>query len=1049
MNISELSVRRGVTFGMAYLIILGFGLFSLSRLDLDLYPDITFPAVVIITGYTGANPQDVETLITRPIEGAVSSVKGIEEVNSDSKQGASLITLNFDWGQDMEQAETDVRRNLDMIKGFLPQDADEPIVFAFDISMQPIVMMMVTGPYPLDELRRLADDEIAPRLERLDGIAMAKAAGGLERQIKVTLDPGRVQAYNLDVNRVVAAVYSENRQEPGGYVEQGPLEFAVQVDGKYQTVAEIGDIVVGSKIGLGGVEMIRLRDVARIEDGFKESRRVMKIDGEPSVWMMVRKQSGANTVQAAGRVMGALDQVRKDLGGDIEFKVIWNQADYINQSLGNLSTTALLGVLITFLVLLAFLRNIRSSLIVSSAIPLSVIATFAVMDQAGMTLNVLSLAGLALAVGMLVDNGIVVLENIFRMREEGRGAWDGAIEGAQTVGMAVTASTLTTVAVFVPVLFVPGIAGVLFKDMAVTICFALLVSLVVARTFIPLSASRLLGTPKAERLLERAGNRSRYVRFREGYGRSLDWALAHRWVVGVALAGVLALTVALASLLPTEFIMEGDDSFVPISIEAPVDSNLDRASAIVDEAVKAIEDVVPAEERKMITTDVGTGEGFAAIFSKGVHSAMIRMPLVGPDARSRDKKTIEASVRERLARIPGVTAKVGNVFSFSGTGDIDIQIRGHDLEASRAIGKELRDRLKAWPEISESTFSMEDQKPQLTVRFDREKMGRLGLSTAAVGQAVSTAFMGRIAARYAEGGDEYDIVVRYGRDHRKDADELRRLPIATPGGKIVPLDNIAEVGMELGPVNITRLDQERVTTVSLTLAANYVDADGKSRSKDFGKTIERVQKTLQDYPWPDGFMYTIGGTAEDFMKSMKYLGLALMVSILLVYMVMASQFESLRQPFIVLFSVPLAGIGVVLAFVLTRTQVDMPALVGAIMLVGIVVNNAIIMIDAANQIRDTGVHAKEAIALAGRQRLRPVLMTAMTTIFGMLPMALGIGEGAEAWAGLAKAVIGGLTTSTFLTLYIVPTVYTMFAGRHRTKAEVEVLEGVARPAEPA
>jgi HAE1 family hydrophobic/amphiphilic exporter-1 len=425
------------------------------------------------------------------------------------------------------------------------------------------------------------------------------------------------------------------------------------------------------------------------------------------------------------------------------------------------------------------------------------------------------------------------------------------------------------------------------------------------------------------------------------------------------------------------------------------------------------------------------------------------MPLVSPDARSRDKKTIEASVRERLAKIPGLTAKVGNVFSFSGTGDIDIQVRGHDLEASRAIGKELRDRMKAWPEISESTFSMEDQKPQITVRFDREKMGRLGLSTAAVGQAVSTAFMGRTAARYAEGGDEYDIVVRYGRDHRKDADELRRLPIATPGGKIVPLGNIAEVGMELGPVNITRLDQERVTTVSLTLAANYVDADGKSRSKDFGKTIERVQKTLQDYPWPDGFMYTIGGTAEDFMKSMKYLGLALMVSILLVYMVMASQFESLRQPFIVLFSVPLAGIGVVLAFVLTRSQVDMPALVGAIMLVGIVVNNAIIMIDAANQIRDTGVHAKEAIALAGRQRLRPVLMTAMTTIFGMLPMALGIGEGAEAWAGLAKAVIGGLTTSTFLTLYIVPTVYTMFAGRHRTRAELEALEGIAKPAEPA
>jgi HAE1 family hydrophobic/amphiphilic exporter-1 len=1049
MNISELSVRRGVTFGMVYLIVLGFGLFSLSRLDLDLYPDITFPAVVIITGYTGANPQDVETLITRPIEGGVASVKGIEKITSDSKQGASMVLLEFDWSEDMEQAETDVRRNLDLIKGYLPDDADEPIVFAFDPSMQPIVMMMVTGPYPLDELRRLADDEIAPRLERLDGIAVAEAAGGLERQIRVILDPQRVQAFNLDVNRVVGAVFSENRQEPGGYVEQGSLEFAVQVDGKYQSVAEIGDIVVGSKVGPTGVEMIRLRDVAEVEDGFKESRRVLAVDGEPAVWMMVRKQSGANTVQASERVMDALAQVNKDLGGDLEFRVIFNQADYINESLGNLSTTAVVGVFITFLVLLGFLRNIRSSLIVATAIPLSVVATFAVMDQAGMTLNVLSLAGLALSVGMLVDNGIIVLENIFRMREEGRGAWDGAISGAKAVGMAVTASTLTTVAVFVPVLFVPGIAGVLFRDMAVTICFALIVSLVVARTFIPLSASRLLGSEKAERLLARAGNRTRFVRFRETYGRSLDWALAHRWVVGAVLVGVLAVTVVLARLLPTEFIMEGDNSFMPITVEAPVDSNLDRATEVVAEAVEAVKQVVPESERKMITTDVGTGEGFASIFSKGVHAGMIRVPLVKPAERERDKKTIEASVRDALAKVPGLTSKVGQTGGFSGGGDIDVQIRGYDLEVSREIGQELRDRFKAMPDISEATFSMEDQKPQLTVRFDREKMGRLGLSTASVGQAVTTAFMGRPAARYADGGDEYDVLVRYGKDFRKDADELRRLPVATPGGKVVPLGNVADIGMELGPVNITRLDQERVTTVSLTLAAEYADAAGKSRNKDFGATIGRVEKTLESYPWPDGFMYTIGGTAEDFQTSMKYLGLALLVSILLVYMVMASQFESLRQPFIVLFSVPLAGIGVVLAFVLTRSQVDMPALVGAIMLVGIVVNNAIIMIDAANQIRDTGVHAKEAIALAGRQRLRPVLMTAMTTIFGMTPMALGIGEGSEAWSGLAKAVIGGLISATFLTLYVVPTVYTLFAGRHRTKAEVAALEGIEHSPEPA
>ena len=460
MKVAELAVRRGVTFGMLYLLILGFGLFGLSRLDLDLYPDIQFPVVIIITSYTGANPQDIETLITRPIEGAVVSVKGVEEVSSDSKQGVSLVSLKFDWGKDMEQAETDVRRNLDLIKGFLPDDSQEPIVFAFDVSMQPIIMMMVSGPYPLDELRRIADEEIAPRLERLEGIAVAGAAGGLERQINVHLDPVKVQAYGLDVNRIVGAIYSENRQEPGGYVEQGGLEFSVQVDGKYQKVEDIGDVVVGSRMSATGIQMIRLKDVAEIVDSFKDSRRIMAVDGAPSVWLMVRKQSGANTVQAANRVMAALDDVKKELGGDIEFNVMYNQADFINDSLGNLSSSAILGIIITFIVLLLFLRNFRSSLIVATAIPLSVVATFALMDMLGMTLNVLSLAGLALGVGMLVDNGIVVLENIFRLREEGRGAWLGAIEGASTVGLAVSASTLTTVAVFVPVLFVPGITGV-------------------------------------------------------------------------------------------------------------------------------------------------------------------------------------------------------------------------------------------------------------------------------------------------------------------------------------------------------------------------------------------------------------------------------------------------------------------------------------------------------------------------------------------------------------------------------------------------------------
>jgi HAE1 family hydrophobic/amphiphilic exporter-1 len=1036
MNLSRLSVQRGVTFTMGYLIVLGFGLFGLSRLALDLYPDITFPTVLVITGYTGANPEDIETLVTRPIEGAVSTVKGVEEVHSDSKQGASIVQLKFDWSKDMEQAETDVRRQLELIEGYLPDDTDPPLVFAFDPSMQPVVMMMVSGPYPLDELRRLADDEIAPRLERLPGIATVESAGGLEREIHVVLDPIRVAAFGLDVNRVVAAVAGDNLQPPGGYIEQGPLEFAVQAEGKYASVAEIGAVLVGTRVSeTGRPEPIRLAQVARIEDSFKETRRVLEVDGRPAVWMMVRKQSGANTVRASEVVLGALDEVSRDLGGQIEFGVIFNQAEFINQSLGNLSTSALLGIGITFLVLLFFLRNIRSALIVASAIPLSIVATFAVMDQASMTLNVLSLAGLALAVGMVVDNGIVVLENIYRMREEGLSGREAAVQGAHAVGMAVTASTLTTVAVFVPVLFVPGIAGVMFRDMAVTICFALLVSLAVARSFVPLAADRLLGTARAERLLARARRRSSYARFRETYGRALDFTLRHRWVVGLAVVGVLAATYLVMRALPTEFILEGDNSFLFVSVEAPEDSNIGRTAELMREVAAKVEEVVPPTERRLVALDAGTGEGFTALFSKGVHSGLLRVPLVRVGQRTRSKRDIEAAVRQALATIPGVTTTVSQPFSMMGEGDIEVRLRGHDLDESRRVGLDLRERLQALPDVATADFSMEAQRPQVTVRFDREKMARLGLSTAAASQALSTAIMGRTAAQYAEGGDEYGVLVRYGREHRQDIEELRRVPLVTAGGALVPLGNVADIRMELGPVNITRLDQERVTRLNLYLETRYVGPDGEPQRKDLRASIDRVTKILDDYPFPDGFQYSIGGSAEDFMDSMRYLALALLVSVLLVYMVMASQFESLREPFIVLFSVPLAGIGVVLMFALSRTTIDVSALIGTIMLAGIVVNNAIVMVDAANQLRDEGAPTREAIAKAGRLRLRPVLLTSITTMMAMLPMALGIGEGSEAWAGLARTVIGGLLSATLLVLFVIPTVYTLFAGkRHEARA---------------
>ena len=1034
MNYSALSVRRGVTFMMLYLILTGFGFYSLLRLQLDLFPDISFPMVMVLTNYTGASPEDIETIISNPIESGVASVKGVTEINSTSKQGVSAVQVSFDWGQDMDLAETNVRRAIDMVKGFLPDDADDPMIFAFDPSMQPIVIMTVTGPYPLDELRNIAHKDIEPRLERLPGIASADTSGGLAREIHIVLNPARVQAMGLDVNNVVASVFRENMQVPGGAIEQGSLDFTIQTEGKYKTVAEIGEVVVGMKQDRSGLiptsVPIQLKEVAKIEDSFVESQRILASNGEPAVWIIVRKQSGSNTVRGSEAVLNELDAIKTEGRFNVDFGLIFNQADIVNKSLGNLSSTAIMGVGITFVVLLLFLLSIRASLIVSTAIPLSVIATFIVMDQAGITLNILSMAGLALAIGMLVDNAIVVLENIYRLLELGKRPWAASIEGASSVGTAVTASTLTTVSVFVPVLFVPGIAGQLFRDMAVTICFSLVVSLVVARTFIPLATSRLLGSRRfVTGLRARTANPSSVMgSFKALYSKLLAFSLQRRGMVILGTTLALIATVIAAPLLRTDFMSQDDQGMIFLSVETSIGNTLEETYKVMEQARKVIEKTVP--ERKMIAMDLGIGEGFTAIFSKGVHAGTFRVPLVSLSERERSQSEIEQALTEALGKtIPGAKFSTQMPFNPMGGTDIEVQLRGHDLKVSREIGMALQKTFDAWDDVSHVEFSMEDQKPEVKVSFKRDKMAELGLSTAQVGNAISTYFQGKLAGRYSENGDEYDIRVRYGKEHRKDLGELKRMPVVTPSGAVVPLANIADIDLGLGPVGITRLDQERVTRVSISLRNSYT-VDGKKERKDLGASVAKVEKVLKEYQWPKGFDYHIGGAAEDFKTSFQYLGLALLVAILLVYMVMASQFESLRQPFIILFTIPLAGIGVIWMFVFTQTTMNISALVGVIMLIGIVVNNGIVMVDAANQLREEGKDRLQAISEAAAMRMRPVLMTSLTTILAMVPLALGIGEGAETWIGLARAVIGGLFASTILTLFIVPTAYTFFAAKN-------------------
>lgn len=1012
MTLTELSVRRGVTLAMLFLIIVGFGLFSLARLRLDMYPDITFPVVGVVTTYEGAGPKEMEDLVTRPIEGAVTAVEGVKHINSTSKRGASVVIVEFNWGADIDKAEREVRKYLDFLKGIMPEDADEPIVFAFNPSMQPVAFFGLSGPYSEIKLRQIAEDKVSPLIERIPGVAAVDIMGGGKREIQVQLDPGRLAAAAIAPQQVVNALRMDNVQLPGGSFVQGGWEFNIQTEGRFTDVTQIEEVVVGMR----GQVPVRLRDVARIVDGLQEPVRVVRNDNRPGIMIVIRKQSDANTVQVVRNVLKALPDVETQSGRGIRLGLIFNQADFIEQSIGNLSSSALLALLMTFLVLLFFLRSLRSSLIVAGAIPISVVATFSIMDAAGLTLNIISMAGLALAVGMLVDNAIVVLENIFTHTEMGEGARQAAIKGTNEVAMAITASTLTTLVVFLPILFVPGIAGEMFGDMAITICFSLAASLFVARTLVPLAASRLL-----QRRVEGTRARRGPGRISRALGRLLDgmfwvyvptltWVLRHRKITLIGVILVFVGVMASATQIPTEFFPKQDQSLILFQADTAVGTSLEETDKLFKRMEDIVENHVP--ERTAVNISVGSGEGFMALFSKGSYSGIMRLRLCPRRERTRTQQVIEQDIRRRFNEIPGVTAQVMSGNLFGSSGDIVVEIYGHDLITAKRVGADIKRIVETLEGTADVTFSMESERGEYEVRLDRRRLAALGLNTATVSSAISTLFSGKLASVYREAGTEYNIRVRGPITYRRDRRDLQALPIVTPTGQVVPLSSIAVIEPSVGPATITRKDQQRMVTVSAAVPG-----------KDLGGVLAKLNAKLDAYPWPEEFTHGVSGQAEDFKESFMYLGIALLASILLVYMVMASQFESLLHPFLILFSIPLAFVGVVVALHVSGTSLSVTALIGVLILVGVVVNNAIVLIDAVNQFRKRGQELHEAVIDAGRRRLRPILMTSLTTILGMVPMAVELGDGSETWSPMARAVIGGMVSSTFLTLIVIPTIY--------------------------
>jgi len=1017
MQITKTAIKRGVTFLMIYIIAVGFGLFSLGRLRIDLWPDMDFPVIAVITQYTGVGPFDIETVVTRPIEETVASVQNVKSVNSFSRQGLSLIMLEFEWGTNMDQAEIDVRNALDWVEDYLPDDVTDPLVFAFDPSMQPIGFYTVGSEvHGLAELRRISELELEPRIERIPGVASASTDGGLRREIKVLVDPVRLRAHHISIQQVENALRANNLQLPSGWIEDKQREFTIQTLGEYRSLEEIEN----TSIMLMGESPVRIKDVADVVDGFVEQRQRVWTNGKPAVVLILQRQSDANTVNVTKELRTRMPQILRELPKGVEIETVWEQAEFINRSMSNLGNTAVQAIFLAVLVLLFFLRNVRSSIIVALSIPISMIVTFAVMDQAGLSLNMISMAGLALAVGLLVDNSIVVLESIYRHKEQGKNNREAADIGTSEVAMAITASTLTTISVFVPVLFVPGLAGEMFNDMVVTICFSLMASLVVALTLVPLLASRILKVNEKQRseesMLQRLGARiGEWIeRLRVNYLKALNWSLSHRKTIIWSTVGLLLISFVLLGTRGGEFIPESDMGFLQLSLDRSAGTSLGS----MEESVKQINNIIDerVSESEMVYTNFGQGEGvWAAFSSRGSNQGDTMVRLVSRTKRKRSLEDIQDDLREPFSKIPDMEVRFedrGEQAFFGGGGDIVIEIFGHDIEVATALANKVDQKIKTVEGVADTKVSIEEAAPELKIQLDRNRIADLGLSTAQIGQVISTSVLGSVVTRFREEGDEYDIRVQLQKESRESKTDIESILVMTPTGHQIPLQAVATIEYGKAPTEIVREDQERKVSVT-------VDVSGR----DLRKTTADVQKILKEVSVPHDFRLEIGGTAEDMMESFMYLGIAFIVAMILTYMVMASQFESFLAPFIIIFTIPISLIGVAISLTITGTNLNVMSLIGIIMLVGIIVNNGIVLVDYINQLRQRGHKMFEAIRLAGEARMRPVIMTALTTILAMTPLALGLGESGENWAPMARSVIGGLFMGTILTLIVVPVIY--------------------------
>ena len=1025
MQLPAFSVNRRVTTAMLAMIVVVIGAVSFSRLGLDYFPDLDYPTVSVITTYRGASPEDIENSITRVIEQTVSSVNGVKKVSSTTSEGVSTVQVEFEWGTKLDFAAQDLRDQIGLYKSYLPKGASDPLVVKFNLGQLPIIFWGVTGNMTSTELKKLVEDDVARRLERIDGVAACQVFSMDTREIQVVVDKNALQSFGLSLDRIAGALYMDNANMPAGHLVEGHRDFLVRTLGEYETLDDVRNTVVGA--APTGAPIF-IRDVAEVRDAFKESRYIGRIDGKNGLFLLVTKRSGANTAIVGDAVHAELETLKKTLPADIAFRPVMDQSKMVKTVVKDTADNAWQGGVLAILLIFIFLLNWRPTLVIGIAIPLSIIATFIALYFAGYTLNLLTLGGLALGIGMLVDNAIVVIENMFRHVQEGKDAREAAKLGTSEVGMAITASTLTTIVVFLPMVFATGITGRLTRGLALSITFSLVSSLLVALTVVPMLASvlfkRKAGAAAAAATEEKHKTFGReFTKAKAIYRRALEWALERRRLVLGGATVLLAASLALVPVLGTEFMPSFDLDMAYLKLTLPVGSSLEES----DRVARMIEQVLRAQpEVDVISTQIGSSaednpqdQSFSEQ-TTGPHEGQFFIGLVPKTKRKLSNTEIVEEIRRKLPRLEGVKIEALDMqamFMGAAVTPVEIKVFGKDLGELRGLADGIVARISDVPGLRDVTHTLAQAKPEYHIHIDRDRAARFGLTVNQVETAVQNATVGQVATRYREKGEEFDIRVRFREEFRTTIAQVGQIPILTPLGRSIALDQVADIGAGTGPVRIQREDQSR--RVSIT---------GSILGRDLGGVVKDVKARLADVErgLPAGYFIEIGGSYEQMTDAFLILGGVFALALLLVYMVMASQFESFLHPFIIMFTIPLCVIGVVAGLLIAGRPINLPVGIGLILLAGVAVNNAIVMIDYTNQLRKRGMEKKEAILQGAVTRLRPVLLTALTTVLGTFPMAFSRTAGAELRNPLAITLLGGLTATTILTLFVIPIMYSLF-----------------------